>query len=234
MLSSSRFLLKGLLAASCTFAFAADECAIHGQVDGSNGSPSPHAAVTVFRYPLDSFGRPAQVFAGASADADGRFCLLDLPDGIYAVRAGSPSNPPSARPDCRSCCDPATVFAPAFFRQPNSKEAAATPVTLRKGRAAEAVRIALPRVPAYCVRGEVRNRGGKRLVGVGITLRSSDLASTSTVFNGEGRFLLTGLPSGDYDLIVHASPLALGQAPLAQQSVHVAGRNLDHFVIVVP
>lgn len=183
-------ILMTLLAAAA----AAASCAVTGHTE-------PGAAVTAHRYPLANPGStpaPAPV-NGAMAGRDGSFCIASLPDGAYVIRVYARKSKAaySAPPDCADCCGKKLVdFAPAFSPR----------IEVRNGKAAAPVELRPREVPAYCVRGEVRDRSGKLVKDEPIHLEMEAPSTWSTsVKNYEGRFLLTGLPAGTYKLTVRGN-----------------------------
>lgn len=180
-----------LLAAAAAAAATPASCAVTGHTE-------PGAAVTAHRYPLANIGvtpAPPPV-NGAMAGRDGSFCIASLPDGAYVIRVFARKSRAaySAPPDCADCCAKGQVsFAPAFSPK----------VDVRGGKAPAPVKLLPREVPAYCVRGEVRDRSGKLVTDDPLHLEMEGPSSWSTsVKNYEGRFLLTGLAAGAYKLTV--------------------------------
>ena len=85
------------------------------------------------------------------------------------------------------------------------------------------------RVPAYCVRGEVRDAGGALMSQAAIAVEQGSWSAT--VFNEGGRFLLTGLPSGSYTIRISDRP-QLGRV-LARQTVKIGVASIDGLVITI-
>ncbi len=161
-------------------------CSVSGRVTDDAGQPVPFAAVTALRDLLPS---PVN---GGSANQRGEFCIGELPPGAYRVRAFARLRPPSASPSCRSCC-PAdlTEFVPTFFDRP---------VTVARSQGASKVDIRMRKTRAYCLRAEVRNSQGALVSDAGMAIGQA--GSSSTVFGEGGRFLITSLPPGPYELHV--------------------------------
>jgi hypothetical protein len=86
------------------------------------------------------------------------------------------------------------------------------------------------RVPAYCVRGELRGFLGTLPKDVVVTIER-DSWSASVIVDG-GRFLLTSLPAGSYTIVVH-DQRQLGRV-LARRVVAVTTANVTGVVITVP
>ena len=85
------------------------------------------------------------------------------------------------------------------------------------------------RVPAYCVHGEVRDTMGSLVSQAAIAVEQGSWSSG--VLNEGGRFLLTGLPSGSYTILIRDRP-QLGRV-LARRIVHVGAANMDGLVITI-
>lgn len=195
---------------------AALTCAISGRVSDARGKPVPFAAVTATRLGLEALAM-AQPAGGAAADQNGEFCIPVLPPGQYQVKAGARERPPSASPDCNECCAPGTEFGEASLQ-----------LSVPAGRRLE---IRLPRVPAFCVRGEIRGADGALRPDAALAV--SREGWSAGVENRQGRFLLTWLPAGVYELTVTAAPGRL--APLlAKKRIEIRTRNIAGLVIMVP
>lgn len=210
---SARYLL---LASVTTTGAVGPECAIQGRVIDPGGAPVASAAVRAIRagslpVPRDS---PS---GGVTADLRGEFCLSGLDPGEYLIRTSARSSPPSAAPGCAECCVLTSEFVPTAYR-----------VRVESSRNAPPVTIAMRRVPAYCVRGEVVDSSGRLRGDAGLVL-SADGWSAS-VFNEGGRFLLTSLPAGEYRLTV-TEPGRVGRV-LVQRAIRVTPRMRPVTVIV--
>ena len=83
------------------------------------------------------------------------------------------------------------------------------------------------RVPTYCVHGEIRDARGSLLSHAAIAVEQGPWSSA--VLNEGGRFLLTGLASGSYTILILDRP-QLGRV-LARRIVHVRAANIDSLVI---
>lgn len=191
-----------------SIAAAQEPCSISGRVLDDNGRPVPFAAVTAWRNFTQS--------GGAAANDRGQYCIRGLMPGAYSLRVAERRTPPSASPDCKECCDPATEFAPAQTPEVTVRQPAVSDIRLR-------------RVPAYCVRGEVRDGAGRLRGDVALSV-SADSWSAA-VLNEGGRFLLTSLPAGVYTLTVRDHP-QLGRE-LARRAIHVKASNVAAQVIII-
>jgi len=199
----------------------AQGCAVSGRVIDDKGNPIPFAAVSALRGP--------SIRAGASANRLGEYCIRELAAGEYLIRATARTQPPSASPACDECCDSNSEFGTTFYRRSRSRERAST-VSVVIGRTASGVDILMRRVPAYCVRGEVRDDRGALLSDVAIALEGDSWSAG--VLNEGGRFLLTNLPAGSYTLVISDRP-RLGRV-LARRVIAVVASNMAGIVITAP
>lgn len=210
---------------------AVERCIISGRVIEESGVPVASAAVSALRGSvfIDDLGRQVPV-SGAVAGSGGEYCIHGLPPGKYIVRAVARTHPPSASPECDTCCGSSlTEFRTTFYRASLSKEHA-TAVEITKGKNAAGIDIIMRRARAYCLRGQVRDGNGVLMTNVAVALET-DSWSSGVITEG-GRFLLTSLPAGIYTIVISDHP-KLGRV-LARRVIRVtAGTPLD-LVIRVP
>ena len=201
MAARFELLLIGILC-SVPVAIAQPSCAVSGRVLDDQGKPIPFAVVN-----------------DTVANQRGEYCIRALPPGEHFIRASARMQPPSASPACDSCCDPNSEFAATSY-----------PVSVGKAGKASGLDIRMRRVPAYCVRGEVRDHTGRLRSDLAIGLEQGSWSAG--VFNEAGRFLLTNLPSGSYTLVIRERP-QLGRV-LLRRAIHVGASNIVGLVIAVP
>jgi len=210
---------------------AVERCIISGRVIDESGVPVASAAVSALRGSvfIDDLGRQVPV-SGAVAGSAGEYCIHGLSPGKYIVRAVARTHPPSASPECDTCCGSSlTEYQTTFYRASLSKEHA-TVIEITKGKNAAGIDIMMRRVRAYCLRGEVRDGNGVLMTDVAVTLET-DSWSSGVITEG-GRFLLNSLPAGIYTIVISDHP-KLGRV-LARRVIRVtAGTPLD-LVIRVP
>ena len=223
--SSLAFLVVALPPFSSLMGMARESCAISGRVVDETGKPIPFAVVNALR---GQFLRAEFVAAGSAADQRGEYCLGELPLGDYLVRATARMHPPSASPLCDSCCRPTTEFETTFYRAPHAP-GPASPVSVVKHGNRSTVDIQMRRVPAYCVRGEVRDITGSLVSQAAIAIEQGTWSAG--VLSEGGRFLLTSLPPGAYTILVRDRP-QFGRV-LARRIVNVRAANVDGLVIAV-
>lgn len=84
-------------------------------------------------------------------------------------------------------------------------------------------------VPAYCVYGEVRDTIGSLVSSATVAVEQGSWPAQ--VLNEGGRFLLTGLPSGSYMILIQEEP-HLGRV-FARRIVNVGAADTDGLVITV-
>jgi Carboxypeptidase regulatory-like domain len=228
---ASRFaLLLVVIMYSFSVAITQESCVVSGRVIDEKGKPIPFAALSALRGQSTGVGgEPLLAVNGATADHRGEYCIRGLPPGEYLIRATTRTQPPSASPDCNACCGPNSELAAMFHRRSRSREHA-TRVPVRNGRNASGVDIMMRRVPAYCVRGEVRDHRGALLSDAAIALEA-DSWSAGVLSEG-GRFLLTHLPSGSYTVVVRDRPQV--GCVLVRRVIHVGAANIAGLVITVP
>lgn len=207
-------LIAVVLAAFLSPVMAKDGCIVSGRVVDERGKPVPFAAVTAGK------GVSSRAVNGATATNTGEYCIRELAAGTYFIRAFARSNPPAASPDCSTCCGPSSEL----------ELRSAPRVSVETGRTASGVNVTMRRVPAYCVRGELRGFLGTLPKDVVVTIER-DSWSASVIVDG-GRFLLTSLPAGSYTIVVH-DQRQLGRV-LARRVVAVTTANVTGVVITVP
>ena len=223
------FALLFAVAAFSSVATAEEGCAISGRVVDEKGTPVPSAAVTALPKPLtQAVLGPTSPANGAIAGRRGEYCVPRLPVGEYYIRAIARTQPASASPACDSCCRPGTEFGITFFRHSSSRERA-TPVSVGNRQHPSGVELVMRRMPAYCVRGEVRDQLGALLSNVAIALETESWSAG--VLNEGGRFLLTSLPPGAYTVVISDRP-QLGRV-LVRREIHVLAENIAGLVITV-
>ncbi|MGE5567731.1 MAG: carboxypeptidase-like regulatory domain-containing protein [Rhodospirillales bacterium] len=133
----------------------AETCIISGRVIDESGVPVPSAAVSALRPAV--VGNDLLV-SGAAASPGGEYCIRELPPGKYIVRAVARTQPPSASPQCASCCGSSlTEFQTTFYPASLLIEHAAL-IEITEGKSAAGIDIMMRRVRPYCVRG----RGARR------------------------------------------------------------------------
>jgi hypothetical protein len=220
--------LLAAIAAPSPPSTAKEGCSISGRVTDEAGIPIPFAVVSALRSPFAGTDPPAAPVSGSATDGRGEYCIRELPSGEYFVRATARMRPPSASPACDACCRPNVELETAFFGGSRTLKRA-TPVAAGNGRRASAIDIVMRRVPAYCVRGEVRDGRGVLLGDVGIALAQESWSAG--VLNEGGRFLLTGLPAGSYTVLISDRPKP-GRV-LARRVIHVSARSTVPIVITV-
>ena len=199
----------------------AHECSIRGRVLDDRGAPVPGATLAVLRDRAGGFGMLMFPANFPVADRDGAYCIPPMPLGEYLIRAFHRAQPPSSSPNCASCCDPSFEFEPTSHA-----------VMVSQSRATTATRIVLRRVPAYCVRGEVRDSRGALASGVHIVLEMP--SGSGGVFNDGGRFLLAGLPAGNYTVLAFPPGQGRDRPPLAFRQFRITNHNVNKLVIVLP
>jgi hypothetical protein len=155
------------------------------------------------------------------ADAQGAYCIPDLPAGAYSIRVTARTQPSSASPSCHRCCDASLEF-PTLLRE--------RALTVVAGKATVPIDLRLQRVPAFCVRGEVRDRNGTLRTDVAVGLEEGSWATG--VFTEGGKFLLTHLPPGDYVLVVSEHP-QLGRE-LLRRTIRLGAANIPRLVLTLP
>lgn len=187
---------------------AADRCAVAGSVREEGVRAIPQAIVSIVRTGL---GEPL-VLGSSITDARGVFCFRDRAEGSLRLRVTARTQPSSASPSCQQCCT-ATVEFPTW------EQAIAT---------GGPTNVEMRRMPAFCVRGEVRDSKGTLRSDVALSVGEGSWSAT--VFNEGGRFLLTNLPAGSYVLMV--GTLRPGREPV-KHTIRVIAR-IDNFVVMVP
>jgi hypothetical protein len=202
--------LVGLV--GCSLLNGQQSCSISGRVTEVGGAPVPFAVLQALRGDF--------VANGAVASREGEFCIPKLPPGEYRLRTVARAQPPTASPSCDSCCDPGKEF----------ERAVAIPVQVTGSTAPTKIDVVLRRVPAFCVRGEVRDRTGALRPDYAIGLEM-DGSSTGVLSEG-GRFLLTNLPMGSYTVAIFDKP-QMGSVVM-RKVVQVEKANINRLVITLP
>ncbi len=211
---------------------ASEGCAISGRILDERGVAIPYAAVSALLRPPGAHDllTTRSPVSGAVAGPTGEYCIRELPPGQYVIRAVARKQPPSASPECDSCCvSRMSEFQTTFYPASASRERA-VPIVVGDGKNADGTDIILRRVPAYCVRGEVRDSNGVLRADVALTLEADSWSAG--VINDGGRFLLTNLPPGSYTVAVHDRPKP-GRV-LARRVIRVGARNVLDIVIRIP
>lgn len=196
---------------------AATECSVSGRVTGADGQPIAGAAVTATRRGFAAF-TAAQPAGGATSDSSGSYCIAGLAPGEYEIRAAARRHAPSSSPGCVECCAPGTERGVGLLRR------------MARGSRAD---LRLSDVPAFCVRGEVRDSKGVLMPGAAISVVAPEGGFAAGVLNEGGRFLLTRLPAGVYRIEVRDTPGLLGRL-LVSRAVEVRGANVNGVVVRVP
>lgn len=192
-------------------------------------------SVQLIREHKSGDGRHFMGVAGTNSNAAGEYRFENIAQGEYLARAvWSGTRPPSANPDCYSCCESSTDLMTSFYK--NSPEAGGpTPFSLGNGQLITGIDIYLPRVPVFCVRGEVRGIAGLRSFGITVERWDDGFDSWTWgagVINEKGRFLLTFLPAGTYSLKV-TDGSRYGQI-FAEKRFEVVDRNIKPLILNVP
>ncbi len=91
--------------------------------------------------------------------------------------------------------------------------------------------IRLPRVPAYCVLGEVRDEQGRPVEQVALSI--GQLWWNTGVFVQNGRFLIPHLVPGTYELVA-ASRWGPGGRVLARRRITIGRANVIGLLISIP
>jgi hypothetical protein len=99
-------------------------------------------------------------------------------------------------------------------------------VWVENGRTVSAPTVVLQRSPAYCVPGEVRDTNGALRGDVRIVLEGAGWSTS--VLNEGGRFLLTNLLSGEYQLVI--SDRGAFPRELARELIKVSGKSARRVV----
>ena len=194
-------------------------CAISGRVTDQQGVPTQAATVTVVRVGVLELGQEGPA-AGATTDGGGRYCLTGLRPGGYVLRINARTHPPSASPACSECCSASSELVPSGYGGMQKQNSGQT-VWVENGRTASAATVVLQRAPAYCVPGDVRDAKGTLRQDVRIALHG--VGWSASVLNEGGRFLLTSLLPGEYQLVIRES--GTNQRDLARELIRVSGKS---------
>ena len=203
---------------------AEPQCAISGRVTDQQGVPTQAATVTAVRVDALASGQEGPA-GGAATDGSGRYCLTRLRPGGYVIRVIARTHPPSASPACSECCSASTEFVPIGYGRMQKQNTGQT-VSVENGRTVSAPTVVLQRAPAYCVPGEVRDAKGALRADVGLALHGSGWSAS--VQNEGGRFLLTNLLSGEYQLVI--SDRGAFPRELARELIKVSGKSARRVV----
>lgn len=211
---------------------AAEGCAISGRVVDESGVLLPSATISAFRRAGlgDDLSAKQSPVSSAVADPKGEYCLRGLPAGKYIIRAFVRTHPPSASPQCDSCCGPNETEFQATYYPSTAAAEHATALDAGHGKNAAGIDIILRRERAYCLRGEVRDGNGTLMANVAVALEADSWSAG--VLNEGGRFLLTSLPAGTYTIVISDRP-KLGRT-LARKLIHVAPGNVADLVVRIP
>ncbi len=197
-------------------------CAVAGRILDDKGKPVPFGVVHATREAADTADLERRdPGMGAAAGQRGEYCIANLPPGRYVIRAAVRKNTPSASPTCRYCCGRSTELA----------SPTRSVLVSFDGTSTSRVDIQMRRVAAYCVRGEMRDATGALADSVAINIRQAHWSAS--VLNHGGRFLITNLIPGDYEISIMGRPGVAGRA-LTKRKVTVRAANIDRLVISIP
>jgi hypothetical protein len=174
-------------------------------------------------------GRRQLVATGANARTDitGRYRLLSLPPGDYAVMGTTRETWPDDR-------DPKQVFgyAPTYYPG-TSTVAQAQRVKLGVAQEASGIDFSLVAGRTSNVRGNATSASGLPLGGETVTMMheiggptmwmGSAVAVASTKVAGDGSWTLSNIPPGEYRLSIRAAARGNDPAQEAQVTINVAG-----------
>lgn len=207
-------------------------CAISGRVVDANGVPIPSAAVSALPHagPRDQLAAKQTPASGAVAGPRGEYCIRGLAPGKYIVRAFARKHPPSASPECGTCCGPNMTEYQATFYPSSVSQGRAIALGVDNGEGLTGIDITMRYHRSHCVRGEVRDGNGALMADAAVGLEA-DSWSTGVINEG-GRFLLTSLPEGTYTIVISDRP-KLGRI-LARRVIRVTAGSSRDIVIRVP
>lgn len=174
--------------------------------------------------------------ANAPTDITGRYRLLSLPPGVYAVMG-------TTRETWPLDSDPKQVFgyAPTYF--PGTSTAAQAQ-RVRVGVAQEASGIDFSLVAGRTsnVRGSATSASGLPLGGETVTMMheiggptmwmGSAVAVASTKVAGDGSWTLSNIPPGEYRLSIRAAARGNEPAQEGQVTINVAGTDVESVSLV--
>jgi hypothetical protein len=210
---------------------------ISGRVFDDLGEPIAGVTVWVLqtRY-LQGRRRLVATGANASTDITGRYRLLSLTPGDYAVMGTTRETWPHES-------DPRQVFgyAPTYF--PGTSTAAqAQRVKLGVGQAAASIDFSLVSGRTSTVRGNASSASGLPLGGETVSMMQeiggptmwmgSAVAVASTKVAGDGSWTLSNVPPGEYRLSIRAAARGGDPAQEGQLTITVAGADVDGLSLV--
>jgi hypothetical protein len=210
---------------------------INGRVLDDLGEPI--AGVTVWALqPRYIQGRRQLVATGANARTDitGRYRLLSLPPGDYAVMG-------TTRETWPHDSDPKQVFgyAPTYFPG-TSMAAQAQRVKLGVAQEASGIDFSLVAGRTSNVRGNATSASGLPLGGETVTMMheiggptmwmGSAVAVASTKVAGDGSWTLSNIPPGEYRLSIRAAARGNDPAQEGQVTINVAGVDVEGLSLV--
>lgn len=210
---------------------------ISGRVLDDLGEPIAGVTVWVLQTRYIQ-GRRQLVVTGANARTDitGRYRLLSLPPGDYAVMG-------TTRDTWPHDSDPRQVFgyAPTYF--PGTSTAAeAQRVKLGAAQEASGIDFSLVAGRTSNVRGHATSASGLPLGGETVTMAheiggptmwmGSAVAVASTKVAGDGSWVLSNIPPGEYRLTIRAAARGSDQAQEGQVTISVAGVDIEGVSLV--
>ena len=210
---------------------------ISGRVLDDLGEPIAGVTVWVLQTRFVQ-GRRQLVATGANASTDitGRYRLLSLPPGDYAVMGTTRATWPHDS-------DPKQVFgyAPTYF--PGTSTAAqAQRVKLGVAQEASGIDFNLAAGRTSSVRGHATSASGFPLGGETVTMvheiggptmwMGSAVAVASTKVAGDGSWTLSNIPPGEYRLSIRAAARGNDPAQEGQVTISVAGVDVEGLSLV--
>ncbi len=210
---------------------------ISGRVLDDLGEPIAGVTVWVLQTRYIQ-GRRQLVATGANATTDitGRYRLLSLPPGDYAVMG-------TTRETWPHDSDPKQVFgyAPTYF--PGTSTAAqAQRVKLGVAQEASGIDFSLVAGRTSSVRGNATSASGLPLGGETVTMMheiggptmwmGSAVAVASTKVAGDGSWTLSNIPPGEYRLSIRAAARGNDPAQEGQLTINVAGVDVEGLSLV--
>jgi hypothetical protein len=210
---------------------------ISGRVLDDLGEPIAGVTVWVLQTRFIQ-GRRQLVATGANASTDitGRYRLLSLPPGDYAVMGTTRATWPHES-------DPKQVFgyAPTYFPG-TSTVAQAQRVKLGVAQEASGIDFNLASGRTSSVRGNATSASGVSLGGETVTMvheiggptmwMGSAVAVASTKVAGDGSWALSNIPPGEYRLSIRAGARGNEPAQEGQVTISVAGADVDGVSLV--
>jgi protocatechuate 3,4-dioxygenase beta subunit len=210
---------------------------ISGRVLDDLGEPIAGVTVWVLQTRYIQ-GRRQLVATGANARTDitGRYRLLSVPPGDYAVMG-------TTRETWPHDSDPKQVFgyAPTYF--PGTSTAAqAQRVKLGVAQEASGIDFSLVAGRTSNVRGNATSASGLPLGGETVTMMheiggptmwmGSAVAVASTKVAGDGSWTLSNIPPGEYRLSIRAAARGTDPAQEGQVTINVAGVDVEGLSLV--